>query len=127
MKIEMDDHELNQVLNRVYELGRTRQELEDVRQSRYEERVKNNDLSFEIVELKQQLAAEQQFAVPKLSKDDANEILKMWAPVFEFMSKKDERGYYTHKIPAIKKVRELTGCGLKDAKDLVEGNYNRDT
>ncbi len=27
------------------------------------------------------------------------------------------------KINAIKVVREVTGCGLKEAKDVVEGNY----
>ena len=27
------------------------------------------------------------------------------------------------KINAIKEVRELFGCGLKEAKDVVEGNY----
>jgi large subunit ribosomal protein L7/L12 len=27
------------------------------------------------------------------------------------------------KINAIKEVRELTGCGLKEAKDVVEGNF----
>lgn len=118
MKIEMDEHELNQIMNRVHELGWTRRELEDVRQSRYEERLKNNDLSLEIAELKQQLAA-----APKLSTADANEMLKMWAPVFKFMAQKNERGFHTHKILAIKKVRELIPCGLKEAKDLVEGNY----
>jgi len=30
-------------------------------------------------------------------------------------------GVGQHKIPAIKGVREVTGLGLKDAKDLVEG------
>jgi ribosomal protein L7/L12 len=27
------------------------------------------------------------------------------------------------KIQAIKDLRTLTGCGLKEAKDVVEGNY----
>lgn len=27
------------------------------------------------------------------------------------------------KIQAIKIVREMTGCGLKEAKDVVEGNF----
>ena len=31
--------------------------------------------------------------------------------------------YGQQKIPAIKLVREKTGCGLKEAKDFVEGGY----
>lgn len=29
-----------------------------------------------------------------------------------------------NKLTAIKLVREFTRCGLKEAKDIVEGNYN---
>lgn len=33
----------------------------------------------------------------------------------------------THKITCIKRMREITGLGLKEAKDLVEATFPRET
>lgn len=47
---------------------------------------------------------------------DCTALLRKLSPIFKAASE-------GNKILAIKEVRSLTGCGLKEAKDCVEGNF----
>ena len=47
---------------------------------------------------------------------NAPAILRKLSTVFSYLAT-------GQKINAIKEMRELTGCGLKEAKDVVEGNF----
>lgn len=52
--------------------------------------------------------------------------LKLVAAVMEaFGMQPNNGGGPYNKIRAIKKLRELTGCGLKEAKDAMEGVYGK--
>ena len=51
-----------------------------------------------------------------LGLSNAPAILRKMSTIFSYMAS-------GQKINAIKEVRELFGCGLKEAKDVVEGNF----
>lgn len=42
-----------------------------------------------------------------------------WAPIFKFMAT-------AQRIQAIKAIRELTGCGIKEAKYLIDGTWTQE-
>jgi ribosomal protein L7/L12 len=49
---------------------------------------------------------------------DSRSVMNQLSAAFQYMSNGD-------KIGAIKNVRNALGCGLKEAKDVVEGMYHR--
>lgn len=53
---------------------------------------------------------------PTVVGSDGIELVRKLTPVFKALA-------HGNKIEAIKLVRSMTGCGLKEAKDCVEGNF----
>lgn len=55
-------------------------------------------------------------SAPTMALPDMQSLLRKLSPIFY-------QAVNGQKINAIKSLRELTGCGLKEAKDVVEGNF----
>jgi ribosomal protein L7/L12 len=68
--------------------------------------------------LKEKLATPPSVSVPSgtLGLSNAPAILRKMSTIMAYVAN-------GQKINAIKEVRELFGCGLKEAKDVVEGNF----
>jgi ribosomal protein L7/L12 len=95
MKIEITAHEYGQLLEQ------------------YASLVSRTDMAeSQLKAVQAELAAAQKVA-PSEDKIPTAILLKMFSEVFEAFNSKN-------KIQAIKRLRELTKCGLKEAKDTVE-------
>jgi len=68
--------------------------------------------------LREKLATPPSVSVPSgtLGLSNAPAILRKMSTIMAYVAN-------GQKINAIKEVRELFGCGLKEAKDVVEGNF----
>jgi len=95
--------------------------IEDICQSEAEDlfgaKTMNRTLSDKVWSLEQKLAdANRQAALVKLAMPDGQKAWSKLASAFA-------DALAGRKINAIKTIRELTGCGLKEAKDIVEGTF----
>jgi ribosomal protein L7/L12 len=91
------------------------------KQTTYQNQVAANDLKAEIQSLKEKLDEERRIntlrnIVQPVSEADMVVLLRKLSIIFHDTAS-------GNKINAIKGLRELTGCGLKEAKDTVEGNF----
>lgn len=119
MKIECDIHEFNELQNKAALENQT-QQTKDLLVELAAHRAEYNRLEDKFWEAKdkvRQLELGNNPTLPvSLTLDNLSEI---------FMVYLNTRDGYSNKIAAIKKVRELFQCGLKEAKDVVEGNFHR--
>lgn len=116
MKIALSSTEVTQFLSTLVEAhekaGRSEGQYQAERARRISLEDESRDLKRQVEELKGQLTKAQN-TPPAFNPDW---MLRSLSPIFGDVG----RG---QKIQAIKAVRELTGCGLKEAKDCVEGNF----
>lgn len=110
MKIELETYELV-ALQRTPELEEIRQENQILRRELEEYRGLFDRQSNRVMELECQLLNRTAPEYPT----NRNQLSKL-AEAFSFIKE-------NKKINAIKAVREALHCGLKEAKDIVEGKY----
>lgn len=116
MKVDLSSGEMSTVLASFLEAHTKAARLDGLfhaeQSKRFSVEEENHSLKRQVDELKVQLN-KAQVMPPEFSTDL---FLRKLAPIFGAATS-------GQKIQAIKAVREMTGCGLKEAKDCVEGNY----
>lgn len=116
MKIELNSEELSCLINNSLIDSRAASKAEGMVLARNEEILDLKDKLRDVESDLKSVLREQ--VIDKLHPPvmSADNYLRLLAPIFE-------ASVNGRKIDAIKQLRQLTNCGLKEAKDVIEGVY----
>jgi ribosomal protein L7/L12 len=117
MKIECEIHEFNALQNKA-ELDSCRREISNLQRENITLINQKENQRQDYYRLEEKIRQLQLGNNPPsdLSLTKISEIFDV------YLNTRDE---YGNKIATIKKVREICQCGLKEAKDVVEGNFHK--